>query len=133
MWVFKIWTGGLASHGAVIGLIIVMYLFTKKHGVPFLEGADRFAFSATLGATVVRIGNLLNSEIVGRVVPGQTWGIKFPRADIPGSMERLSFSPEELANVQYRYPSQIFEILLGTGVFIGLLIADLELVFRPRL
>ena len=124
IWVLKIWTGGLASHGAVIGLIIVMYLFTKKHGVPFLEGADRFAFAATLGATVVRIGNLLNSEIVGRVVPGQTWGVKFPRADIPGSMEQLNFTAEELAKVPYRYPSQILEIVLGCGVFVGLLIAD---------
>jgi prolipoprotein diacylglyceryl transferase len=124
MWVFKIWTGGLASHGAVIGLIIAMYLFTKKRGVPFLEGSDRFSFAATLGATVVRIGNLLNSEIVGRVVPDQSWGIKFPRADIQGGMERLSFSAEELAQVKYRYPSQLFEIALGTCVFIGLLIAD---------
>ncbi|HYP90485.1 MAG TPA: prolipoprotein diacylglyceryl transferase, partial [Polyangiaceae bacterium] len=124
LWVFKIWTGGLASHGAVIGLIIAMYLFTKKHGVPFLEGADRFAFSATLGATVVRIGNLLNSEIVGRVVPDQSWGMKFPRADIPGGMERLSFTAEEIAGVKYRYPSQLYEIALGTLVFIGLLIAD---------
>jgi phosphatidylglycerol---prolipoprotein diacylglyceryl transferase len=124
LWVFKIWTGGLASHGAVIGLIIAMYLFTTKRGVPFLEGADRFAFSATLGATVVRIGNLLNSEIVGRVVPDQSWGMKFPRADIPGGMERLSFSAEELASIKYRYPSQIYEIALGTLVFIGLLIAD---------
>jgi prolipoprotein diacylglyceryl transferase len=123
-WVFKIWTGGLASHGAVVGLILVMYLFTKKRGVPFLEGADRFAFSATLGATVVRIGNLLNSEIVGRVVPGETWGMKFPRFDIPGGMTRESFSAEELATVPLRYPSQLFEIALGTLVFIGLFIAD---------
>jgi prolipoprotein diacylglyceryl transferase len=124
IWIFKIWTGGLASHGAVIGLIIAMYLFTKKRGVPFLEGSDRFAFSATLGATVVRIGNLLNSEIIGRVVPDQSWGIKFPRADIHGGMDRLTFSAEELAAVKYRYPSQVYEILLGTCVFIGLLIAD---------
>jgi phosphatidylglycerol---prolipoprotein diacylglyceryl transferase len=124
LWVLEIWTGGLASHGAVIGLIIVMYLFTKRRGVPFLEGADRFAFSATLGATVVRIGNLLNSEIVGRVVPDQSWGMKFPRADMPGAMERVSFSAEELAEIKYRYPSQLFEIALGTLVFIGLLIAD---------
>jgi phosphatidylglycerol---prolipoprotein diacylglyceryl transferase len=124
LWVFKIWTGGLASHGAVVGLIIAMYLFTKKHGVPFLEGADRFAFSATLGATVVRIGNLLNSEIVGRVVPDQSWGMKFPRADIPGGMERLSFSAEEIAGVKYRYPSQLYEIGLGLAVFLGLFIAD---------
>lgn len=112
IWIFKIWTGGLASHGAVVGLIIAMYLFTKKRGVPFLEGSDRFAFSATLGATVVRIGNLMNSEIVGRVVPDQSWGMRFPRAD------------HELAKAPLRYPSQLFEIALGTAVFIGLLIAD---------
>jgi prolipoprotein diacylglyceryl transferase len=124
IWVFKIWTGGLASHGAVIGLIIAMYLFTQKRGVPFLEGSDRFAFSATLGATVVRIGNLLNSEIIGRVVPDQSWGMKFPRADIQGGMERTAFSAEEIAKVPWRYPSQIYEIVLGTSVFVGLLIAD---------
>jgi phosphatidylglycerol---prolipoprotein diacylglyceryl transferase len=124
VWVLKIWTGGLASHGAVIGLIIAMYLFTKKRGVSFLEGSDRFAFSATLGATVVRIGNLLNSEIVGRVVPDQSWGMKFPRADIQGGMERASFSAEEIASIKWRYPSQIYEIALGICVFIGLIIAD---------
>ena len=125
IWIFKIWTGGLASHGAVIGLIIAMYLFTKRRGVPFLEGSDRFAFSATLGATVVRIGNLLNSEIKGRVVPDQSWGMKLPRADIPDSLERLSpFTPEELAGIQYRYPSQLYEIALGLLVFAGLFIAD---------
>jgi phosphatidylglycerol:prolipoprotein diacylglycerol transferase len=123
-WIFMIWTGGLASHGAVVGLIIAMYLFTKRRGVPFLEGSDRFAFSATLGATVVRIGNLLNSEIVGRVVPDQSWGMKFPRADIQGSLERLSFTAEELAGVKYRYPSQLYEIALGLAVFAGLFIAD---------
>jgi prolipoprotein diacylglyceryl transferase len=124
IWIFKIWTGGLASHGAVMGLILAMYLFTKKRGVPFLEGADRFSFSAALGATVVRIGNLLNSEIVGRVVPDQSWGMKFPRADIEGGTDRLSFTAEELARVPYRYPSQLFEIALGISVFIGLVIAD---------
>jgi phosphatidylglycerol:prolipoprotein diacylglycerol transferase len=124
IWIFKIWTGGLASHGAVVGLIIAMYLFTKRRGIPFLEGSDRFAFSATLGATVVRIGNLLNSEIVGRVVPDQSWGMKFPRADIRDSLERISFSAEELASVKYRYPSQLYEIALGLAVFAGLFIAD---------
>jgi phosphatidylglycerol---prolipoprotein diacylglyceryl transferase len=124
-WVLQIWTGGLASHGAVIGLIIAMYLFTKKRGVPFLEGSDRFAFSATVGATVVRIGNLLNSEIVGRVVPDQSWGMKFPRHDIKGTLEQTApFTAEQLAKVPFRYPSQLYEIALGTAVFIGLFIAD---------
>lgn len=119
-WVFKIWTGGLASHGAVVGLIIAMYVFCKRRGVPFLEGSDRFAFSATLGATVVRIGNLMNSEIVGRVVPDQSWGMRFPRHD------------HNVAEVPLRYPSQIYEILLGTFVFIGLLIADRAMGYEKR-
>jgi len=114
IWVFKIWTGGLASHGAVAGLIIAMYLFTKSRGVPFLEGSDRFSFSAALGATVVRIGNLFNSEIVGRIVPDQSWGMRFPRNPPDHGINPLPL----------RYPSQIYEIALGVSVFIGLLIAD---------
>src|SRR6187399_1095939 len=114
IWVFKIWTGGLASHGAVVGLIVAMYLFTKSRGVPFLEGSDRFSFSAALGATVVRIGNLFNSEIVGRIVPDQSWGMRFPRNPPDHGINPLPL----------RYPSQIYEIALGVSVFVGLLIAD---------
>ena len=116
MWLFEIWTGGLASHGAVAGLIIAMYLFTKSRGIPFLEGSDRFSFSAALGATVVRIGNLFNSEIVGRIVPDQSWGMRFPR-NPPDKLHPLNPFP-------LRYPSQIYEITLGIAVFVGLLIAD---------
>jgi prolipoprotein diacylglyceryl transferase len=120
-WVFKIWTGGLASHGAVIGLITAMFLFTKRRGIAFLEGSDRFAFSAALGATLVRIGNLMNSEIVGREVPGQTWGIAFPRFD----HERAA---------PYRYPTQLYEILLGFAVLGLLFVIDKRLgrEKRPR-
>jgi phosphatidylglycerol---prolipoprotein diacylglyceryl transferase len=113
-WVFEIWTGGLASHGAVIGLIIAMYFFTKSRHVPFLEGADRFAWAAALGATVVRIGNLFNSEIVGRIVPDQSWGMRFPR-------DGMDHGPNP---IPLRYPSQLYEIALGTAVFVGLIIAD---------
>jgi len=35
IWIFKIWTGGLASHGAVAGLIVAMYMFTKSRHIPF--------------------------------------------------------------------------------------------------
>jgi phosphatidylglycerol---prolipoprotein diacylglyceryl transferase len=114
IWIFKIWTGGLASHGAVAGLIIAMYLFTKSRGIPFLEGSDRFSFSAALGATVVRIGNLFNSEIVGRVVPDQSWGMRLPRNPPDHGLNPLPL----------RYPSQIYEIALGVAVFVGLLLAD---------
>ncbi|HEY3496530.1 MAG TPA: prolipoprotein diacylglyceryl transferase [Polyangiaceae bacterium] len=118
-WVFKIWTGGLASHGAVLGLITAMWVFTKRRGIPFLEGSDRFAFSAALGATLVRIGNLMNSEIVGRKVPDQSWGIAFPRFD-------------REPPVPYRYPTQIYEIALGFAVLGLLFVIDKRLGKEKR-
>jgi phosphatidylglycerol---prolipoprotein diacylglyceryl transferase len=123
-WIFKIWTGGLASHGAVLGLILAMYLFTRRRGIPFIEGSDRFAFSAALGAGLVRLGNLLNSEIVGRVVPGQTWGFRFKR-----------YSDDlKLPEIPLRYPTQIAEFLLGFGILGALYLFDKKLgrEKRPR-
>src|SRR6186713_1456418 len=118
IWIFKIWTGGLASHGAVAGLIIAMYLFTKSRGIPFLEGSDRFSFSAALGATVVRIGNLFNSEIVGKETDG-SWGFRFPRFD-------------HGANPPLRHPSQIYEIALGLTVLGLLFVIDRRLGREKR-
>src|SRR5690606_25391308 len=118
---FEIWTGGLASHGAVIGLILAMYLFTKRRGIPFLEGADRFSFSAALGATLVRIGNLLNSEIVGKKTDG-TWGFRCPRFD------------HDVTPAPLRHPSQLYEIALGLTVLGLLFLIDRKLgkEKRPR-
>lgn len=112
LWVLQIWTGGLASHGAVVGLIVAMWLFTKRRGVSFFEGADRFAFSAALGATLVRLGNFFNSEIVGRQVPDQSWGVRFPRFDT------------NMAEAPLRYPTQIFEVILGLSVLLALYLTD---------
>jgi prolipoprotein diacylglyceryl transferase len=119
-WIFMIWTGGLASHGAVIGLIIAMWMFTKARGISFLEGSDRFSFSAALGATLVRLGNLMNSEIVGRRVPDDAWGFQFKRIDS--------------APAPFRYPTQLAEILLGLFVLGVLFVVDKRLgkEKRPR-
>jgi len=121
-WIFKIWTGGLASHGAVMGLIIAMYLFTKRRGISFFEGADRFSFSAALGAGLVRLGNLLNSEIVGRKVPDQSWGFRFQRY-----IEDSHMDPRPL-----RYPTQIAEMLLGFGILGALYLFDKSLKGEKR-
>ena len=76
LWVFQILKGGLASHGATIGLTVAMFIFCLRRKVSFFEGADRFVFSAALGASLVRLGNLMNSEIIGRPT-GADWGIRF--------------------------------------------------------
>ena len=119
IWLFKIWQGGLASHGAVLGLITTLFLFTYRRRVPFLEGCDRFAFSAALGATLVRFGNFFNSEIVGRVTDG-SWGVRFPRYDGP--------------DAPLRHPSQLYEMTLGIGILVALWAFDRALgrEKRPR-
>lgn len=108
-WLFRIWEGGLASHGGVIGLLLAMWLFTKVKRQSFVEGCDRFAFSAGLGATLIRIGNFFNSEIVGRVTD-QTWGVRFVRLDGPEG--------------PYRHPSQLYEVALGCFVLASLYFTD---------
>ena len=102
IWVLKIWTGGLSSHGAVMGLLFAMWLFTKRKGISYVEGMDRFVFAAALGATLVRVGNFFNSEIVGKVTD-QTWGVRFPRYD-------------QSLDAPFRHPTQIYEVALGLAV-----------------
>ena len=110
IWVLKIWTGGLSSHGAVMGLLFAMWLFTKRRAISFVEGMDRFSFAAALGATLVRIGNFFNSEIVGKVT-NQSWGVRFPRYD-------------QNPDAPYRHPSQLYEIALGLFVLGALYVVD---------
>jgi phosphatidylglycerol:prolipoprotein diacylglycerol transferase len=97
-----------------------MKLFTQLRRQSFIEGCDRFAFSAALGSILVRIGNFFNSEIVGRVTGGD-WGVRFPRYD------RIPHPP-------LRHPSQLYEVLLGLLVMAALVVTDRALgkEKRPR-
>jgi prolipoprotein diacylglyceryl transferase len=121
MFLFQIHKGGLASHGGTVGLIVAMWLFTRKKRQSFLEGCDRFSYSAGLGSTLIRIGNWFNSEIVGRKTD-QTWGVFFPRYD------RDAIEPV------YRHPSQLYEVALGLFVLGTLYVFDKKLgeEKRPR-
>jgi phosphatidylglycerol:prolipoprotein diacylglycerol transferase len=75
--IFKIWEGGLASHGAIFTIIPVLYLFMKKHaGYTYLWLLDRITWVIALAATFIRLGNFFNSEIVGLPTDG-SWGVVF--------------------------------------------------------
>lgn len=77
----QVWTGGLASHGAAIGIIIAMYLYAKKtHGVTFMWVADRVVPGVAIGGMFIRIGNFFNSEIIGQPTDS-IFGIIFERVD----------------------------------------------------
>ena len=73
---------GLASHGAAIGIIIAMFFYSKKVvKKPILWTLDRLVIPTALGAMFIRLGNLFNSEIVGKAT-GSDFGFKFIRNDI---------------------------------------------------
>jgi phosphatidylglycerol---prolipoprotein diacylglyceryl transferase len=65
--ILKVWEGGLASHGAVISIILAIYLYARKRaGQSFFWVADRIVIVVALGGALIRMGNLMNSEIIGK-------------------------------------------------------------------
>jgi phosphatidylglycerol:prolipoprotein diacylglycerol transferase len=106
--IIAIWHGGLASHGGAIGILIAIYLYSKKITKrPMLWILDRLVIPVALAAVFIRMGNLMNSEIIGRVTD-MPWGFKFLRASIP--------NPD-----MPRHPTQIYEALSYLVVFVLLM------------
>ncbi|MCF6167252.1 prolipoprotein diacylglyceryl transferase [Lutibacter sp.] len=93
---------GLASHGAAIGIILAMYWFSKKIlKKPLLYILDRIVVPVALGAMFVRIGNLMNSEIIGKPT-NSNYGFIFRKLgeDFP------------------RHPAQLYEAISYLVIFI---------------
>lgn len=102
--VFKIWEGGLASHGAAIGILLALYLFSRKTRQPFLWVIDRIVIVVALSGFFIRTGNLFNSEIFGNVTQ-LPWGFIF----------------ERVGETLPRHPTQIYEGLCYLVLFFFLL------------
>ena len=86
---------GLASHGGTLGLILALILYVRHTGVGLWRVLDNIAIATGITACFIRIGNLMNSEIIGRQtdVP---WAFVFERVDMlprhPGQ-PRMGFFP----------------------------------------
>ena len=79
--IFKVWKGGLASHGGMIGVLIALYFFAKKYKENYLWLISRVTIPGALTAAFVRFGNLFNSEILGKPTD-LPWAIVFSRVDM---------------------------------------------------
>ncbi|MGE5423960.1 MAG: prolipoprotein diacylglyceryl transferase [Syntrophothermus sp.] len=106
--ILKIWEGGLASHGAAIGIILTIILFSRVKKLSFLWVMDRLVIVVALAGMLIRLGNLMNSEIFGHVT-SLPWGFYFVRATGPG---------EALVP---RHPTQIYEALCYFIIFLVLI------------
>lgn len=78
--ILKIWEGGLASHGAAVGIITAVYIFCRRHKENVWWLWDRMMIVASLASFFIRFGNFMNSEIVGRPTDA-SWAIIFTRID----------------------------------------------------
>jgi len=99
--ILMVWEGGLASHGGTIGILIGLWLFTRKRkNFDYMWLLDRIAWPTALSASLIRMGNLFNSEILGRATD-VSWAFVFQRIDqIP------------------RHPAQLYESISYFVIFI---------------
>lgn len=94
--ILKIWEGGLASHGAAIGIILALLIFSRVRKKPFLWVMDRIVVVVALAGFMIRMGNLMNSEIYGNPTD-LPWGFQFIHSTVLA--DRAAF----------RHPTQIYE------------------------
>jgi len=101
---------GLASHGAAVGLFLAFYLYVRKNpNQSYLYVTDRMVIVASLAGFFIRMGNLMNSEIIGKPTD-LPWGFKFFRD--------FEFNPMgDPAMVVARHPSQLYEALSCLLIF----------------
>ena len=99
--ILMIWQGGMSFHGALIGIIIASYFFSKKNKQELFVFLDLIAIASPIGIFFGRITNFINGELIGKAT-NASWGIIYPMIDdIP------------------RHPSQLYEAFLeGIILFI---------------
>ena len=96
------WTGyqGLASHGGTIGLLLSLWFYARKMKLNYLSVLDNIAIATPIAACFIRLGNLMNGEIVGKLsnVP---WAFIFPRE-----------------GMEPRHPAQLYEAIAYLIIFV---------------
>jgi phosphatidylglycerol:prolipoprotein diacylglycerol transferase len=78
--IFKVWEGGMASHGGILGMMIFTFFYARKHKVSWAGLGDGMCVVAPLGLMFGRIANFINGELYGRIAHGVPWAVKFPGA-----------------------------------------------------
>jgi len=96
--ILKIWEGGLASHGGAIGILTAIVLYCRKYKIDFLWVMDRLVIVVCFTGACIRVGNLMNTEILGTITD-LPWGFVFENA----YPDFLSQDP--------RHPAQLYEAI----------------------
>ena len=98
----RIWEGGMAFHGALLGVAIAILIMAKRNHLPFFLLTDRIALVVPIGLFFGRLSNFINGELYGRATT-LPWAMVFPNSD-----------------GQPRHPSQLYEAGLE-GLLLGMI------------
>jgi len=108
---FRVWEGGMASHGGFIGVALAILWIARTQRMPVLQLADLLVTVAPPGIFFGRIANFINGELWGKITT-VSWAVRFPQSVPPGT-------PVE--EIPARHPSQLYEAgLEGLVLFIYL-------------
>ncbi|MBR9755349.1 prolipoprotein diacylglyceryl transferase [Cobetia sp. 4B] len=100
VWIFKVWDGGMSFHGGLLGVLIAMLMFARRHQLAFFQLTDFIAPMVPIGLGAGRLGNFINQELPGRITD-VSWGMVYPL-----------YGPEP------RHPSQLYQFALeGVALF----------------
>jgi phosphatidylglycerol:prolipoprotein diacylglycerol transferase len=110
LFIFRVWEGGMASHGGFIGVAVALAWYARTHKIPFLHLGDLIVSTAPAGLLFGRLANFINGELWGKVttVP---WAVIFPLSARPGT---------PLPMILPRHPSQLYEAALEGALLLAL-------------
>ena len=107
--ILRIWQGGMAFHGGLLGVIVAAWAYAHRHGVSKLQMADLVAYTVPAGLLLGRLANFINAELWGRPTD-LPWGVAFPG-------QAAQACGQALGELCARHPSQLYE-----GAMEGLLL-----------
>jgi phosphatidylglycerol:prolipoprotein diacylglycerol transferase len=114
--VFRVWEGGMASHGGILGLVIFTWFYAKKHKVTWTGLGDGLCVVAPVGLFFGRMANFINGELYGRVAEGVKWAVKFPLSLVEQPVEVQSAAWQECTRVEPRLSeTDSLDVLIATA------------------
>jgi phosphatidylglycerol:prolipoprotein diacylglycerol transferase len=99
---FRVWEGGMASHGGFVGVVVAVWWWARKRNVSMLTVSDLIVSTAPLGLFFGRIANFINAELVGKATTVK-WAFIFPDNDIDRALGQMAVP---------RHPSQLYQAAL---------------------
>lgn len=122
--ILKVWEGGLASHGGTIGIIIAMWIYSRRvTHTSILWILDRICVPIALVGSLIRVGNLMNHELYGHATDAP-WAFRFI-TNIPQWMN----GAEPIFSVP-SHPTQIYEALTYLTLFVILILMYRHKAYR---